>query len=57
MTRDTKKSPAGRGTSLRIQGDPKAKGFYQRSGAIHIGELVSLSILGRMLPLFELPLN
>ena len=57
MTRDTKKSPAGRGTSLRIQGDPKAKGFYQRSGAIHLGELVSLSILGRMLPLFELPLN
>jgi hypothetical protein len=44
-------------TKLRIQGDPNAKEFYQRCGAIQVGELTSLSFPGRMLPLFEITLN
>jgi GNAT superfamily N-acetyltransferase len=36
---------------LLIDADPNAKGFYQRMGAVQIGEAPSDSIAGRMLPL------
>ncbi len=39
-----------------IQGDPNARGFYERIGARHVGERPSDSIAGRTLPLFRLPL-
>lgn len=37
-----------------IQGDPNAEHFYQSIGAVKVAEKESLSIPGRMLPLFEL---
>ena len=40
-----------------IQGDPNASGFYIKAGATHIGESPSASIIGRMLPLYELELE
>lgn len=39
-----------------IQGDPHARGFYQRCGAVLTGERESGSIPGRMLPVFVLRL-
>jgi N-acetylglutamate synthase-like GNAT family acetyltransferase len=41
---------------LRIQGDPNATKFYQASGGKLVGQLASLSIPGRMLPIFEVTL-
>ncbi|MEZ5666753.1 MAG: GNAT family N-acetyltransferase [Alphaproteobacteria bacterium] len=35
---------------LAIQADPHAVGFYERMGAVRIGESESASIAGRMLP-------
>lgn len=42
--------------SLRIDADPGAATFYERMGASQIAEVESNSILGRMLPRFELKL-
>jgi ribosomal protein S18 acetylase RimI-like enzyme len=44
-------------TSLRIEADPNAVGFYKAMGAEQIGEVPSGSIPGRALPLlaFRLP--
>jgi len=43
-------------TKLRIEADPNALGFYERQGAVQVGEEPSKSIPGRMLPLLELDL-
>ena len=39
-----------------IQGDPNAEGFYRAAGGHLVGNKESLSIPGRMLPLFHLDL-
>ena len=39
---------------LVIAGDPNADAFYRAAGARRIGERESESILGRMLPLYEI---
>jgi GNAT superfamily N-acetyltransferase len=39
-----------------IQGDPNAESFYLSFGAIRIGEKESMSIKGRMLPLYVIVL-
>jgi GNAT superfamily N-acetyltransferase len=39
---------------LVIQADPNAAQFYERAGALEIGERPSDSIPGRMLPLYEI---
>ncbi len=43
-------------TTLQIEADPNAEGFYLRVGAQRIGETPSGSIPGRLLPLLELTL-
>jgi GNAT superfamily N-acetyltransferase len=43
-------------TTLRIEADPNALGFYEHQGAVKIGEEPSGSIPGRVLPLLELTL-
>jgi predicted N-acetyltransferase YhbS len=43
-------------STLVIQGDPHAAGFYAAAGAVQVGERPSDSIAERMLPLFELRL-
>jgi GNAT superfamily N-acetyltransferase len=51
---------AGRQAALEriiVQADPNAAGFYERAGAVQIGERESGSIPGRMLPLYEIRLN
>jgi N-acetylglutamate synthase-like GNAT family acetyltransferase len=40
-----------------VQADPNAAAFYERAGALRIGERESGSIPGRMLPLYEFDLN
>ena len=42
--------------SILIQGDPNAAGFYESSGAIHVGERESASIPGRFLPEYRISL-
>jgi GNAT superfamily N-acetyltransferase len=42
---------------LRIEADPGAVGFYERMGAVRIGEAPSNAIEGRMLPLLEWSLS
>lgn len=44
-------------TRILIHGDPHAVGFYLAMGARYAGEVPSGSIPGRMLPLFQLPLD
>lgn len=44
-------------TSLRIDADPNAVGFYRAMGAEQIGETPSGSVLGRMLPLLVFRLD
>jgi GNAT superfamily N-acetyltransferase len=44
-------------TTLLIQGDPNAEGFYESIGAQRIGQRESASIPGRFLPLFRLSLT
>jgi GNAT superfamily N-acetyltransferase len=44
-------------TALQIGADPNAVGFYERHGAVRIGEEPSASIPGRMLPVLELDLT
>lgn len=41
-------------TRLVIQADPNAAAFYERAGAVCIGERPSGSIPGRTLPLYEI---
>lgn len=41
---------------LTIEADPNAVGWYERRGAVRVGEAPSGSIPGRMLPLLELTL-
>jgi GNAT superfamily N-acetyltransferase len=41
---------------LTILADPNAAGFYERSGAVRIGEAPSDAVPGRLLPLYELRL-
>ena len=43
--------------TLRIQGDPHARAFYEASGCVQVGERASASVAGRSLPLFELRLR
>ena len=40
--------------AMLIQSDPHAAGFYERNGAVKIGERESGSIPGRFLPLYRL---
>jgi len=42
---------------LRIQADPHAAGFYERMGAGRIGEAPSLSIPGRINPVYAIGLS
>jgi predicted N-acetyltransferase YhbS len=42
---------------LVIEADPNAKAFYERMGAVHVGEAPSGSIPGRMLPLLEFAIS
>lgn len=44
-------------TSLLIQGDPNAAGFYRALGAVQIGQRASASIPGRDLPEFRITLG
>ena len=44
-------------TTLVIQGDPHAEGFYKAMGALEIGSRESDSIPGRMLPLYRFNLG
>jgi hypothetical protein len=41
---------------LTILADPNAAGFYERNGAVRIGEAPSDAVPGRLLPLYELNL-
>jgi GNAT superfamily N-acetyltransferase len=43
-------------TALRIEADPNAAAFYEREGAVRVGEVPSASIPGRSLPLLRLDL-
>jgi GNAT superfamily N-acetyltransferase len=43
-------------TSLRIEGDPNAEGFYLAMGATRVGAAPSGSIAGRVLPLLTVQL-
>jgi GNAT superfamily N-acetyltransferase len=44
-------------TALAIHSDPHAEDFYLRHGAIRVGEVLSGSISGRVLPLLRLVLT
>jgi GNAT superfamily N-acetyltransferase len=44
-------------TALRIEADPNAAAFYEREGAVHVGNVPSASIPGRALPLLRLDLE
>jgi GNAT superfamily N-acetyltransferase len=53
---DARRNAADRGwTSLRIESDPDAEGFYLAHGARRMGSVSSGSVAGRELPLLELP--
>jgi GNAT superfamily N-acetyltransferase len=41
-------------TRVRIEADPNATPFYERAGAVRVGDVPSGSIPGRVLPLLEL---
>ena len=41
---------------LTILADPNAAAFYERAGAVRIGEAPSDAVPGRLLPLYELRL-
>ncbi len=43
--------------TLVIQGDPHAEDFYRAAGGRRVGEKASLSVPGRMLPLFNVDLG
>ena len=42
---------------LTILADPNATGFYERDGAVRIGEAPSDAMPGRLLPLYEVRLD
>jgi GNAT superfamily N-acetyltransferase len=42
-------------SSLRIESDPQAEGFYLAQGATRVGTVPSGSVAGRVLPLLQLP--
>ena len=42
---------------LTILADPNAAGFYERGGAVRIGDAPSDAVPGRRLPLYELRLG
>ena len=42
---------------LTILADPNAAAFYERAGAVRIGEAPSDSVPGRLLPLYEVRLD
>jgi predicted N-acetyltransferase YhbS len=44
-------------STIVIQGDPNARGFYLAMGATLAGETESRSIPGRMLPVFQVPVE
>jgi GNAT superfamily N-acetyltransferase len=45
------------GERLTILADPNAAGFYERSGAVRIGEAPSDAVPGRLLPLHAVRLD
>jgi GNAT superfamily N-acetyltransferase len=44
-------------TTLRIDADPNAAGFYERMGAVRAGDASSQSIPGRVLPRYEIAVS
>ena len=53
---DARRDAASRGwTTLRVESDPGAEGFYLAHGARRVGLVSSGSVTGRELPLLELP--
>ena len=50
------RSPRGGAERLAILADPNAAGFYERNGAVRIGEAPSDAVPGRLLPLYEVRL-
>ena len=42
---------------LTILADPNAAAFYERAGAVRIGEAPSDAVPGRLLPLYEVRLD
>jgi GNAT superfamily N-acetyltransferase len=42
-------------STVRVESDPGAEGFYIRHGARRVGEVPSGSVAGRQLPLLEVP--
>ena len=47
----------GGASALEIDADPHAVGFYERMGAVRIGETASKLIPGRMLPRLRIPIR
>ena len=43
--------------TMEIQSDPNAETFYQKMGAVTVGELASGSIEGRFLPLMQVKIS
>lgn len=43
--------------ALRIEADPNATGFYERHGAVRVGDQPSATFPGRTLPILELDLR
>jgi GNAT superfamily N-acetyltransferase len=43
--------------SLRIEADPNAAAFYERMGAVRVGETPSQSIAGRVLPVYAIAVS
>ena len=55
---DAQRTAGRRGwTTLRIESDPGAEGFYLVNGARRVGSVPSGSVAGRELPLLELPVT
>jgi GNAT superfamily N-acetyltransferase len=53
---DAVRAAARRGwSSLRIESDPQAEGFYLARGATRVGTVRSGSVAGRVLPVLQLP--
>jgi GNAT superfamily N-acetyltransferase len=55
---DARRAAVGRGwTRVRVEADPHSRPFYERLGAVQVGERLSRSVPGRSLPLFEITLR
>jgi GNAT superfamily N-acetyltransferase len=48
---------SGGASALEIDADPHAVGFYERMGAVRIGETASKLIPGRLLPRLRMPIR